>query len=463
MRVDTGLEPQNIDSNVRFRTTYYFRVLTGCRIEEAEDSDHQRLSETPFRRRISGHFVPLNDSLYRFRMTGQAAALFNRVHFESGILRKEQIDPFGSSVRYNEQTHAFTPVSVDDVKADNARHAAMQDVEQFRKLYKDLNADTALATEHKAQLFTKLVSMIEDRLDQIKASRPQSAIGTTSNIGTTRTDRTDTALTELETKLSATEAKLAKANTQLKNTQDTLNESKKKVAEIKTNLNDSKAILATPPPSAEDAKKKIDALITELTAAEQALNTAETNRNAAKELVTELTKKSTDVKATIVDAHQNLTTTKGHTVTSLGTLKQKVEDLLKELGVATTTLRTNLLTAACGGKPSENKYYLFGPEGAKELDPNDRLLLALSVDSKPLISALQQLSDRKFQSPGRDLKTIEDLLEERGRILDSRTILQHVGKSVGQDSSQTEPAKLKTLLHELRKPYTPTNATAPAQ
>jgi hypothetical protein len=113
MRVDTGLEPENIDSNVRFRTTYYFRVLTGCRIDTTPLKDRDK--DSPFVKRISGEFVPLNDSLYRFRMTGQAAALFKRVHFESGVLRKEQIDPFGSTVRYNDQTHAFTPISADEV------------------------------------------------------------------------------------------------------------------------------------------------------------------------------------------------------------------------------------------------------------------------------------------------------------------------------------------------------------
>lgn len=463
MRVDTGLEPWNIDSNVRFRATYYFRVLTGCRIDTMDAQDRAQ-DGSPFAKRVKGEFVPLNDSLYRFRMTGQAAALFNRVHFESGVLRKEQIDPFGSSVRYNEQTHAFTPISADDVRADNARHAAMQDIEQFRKLYTDLVNDSSLKDAHKTQLYAKLVTMIEERLNQIKASRPpQTATGTAPSPGMARTNSTDTDLIKLEKQLSAIESKLREATTHFVNTQSILDEAKKKVADIIVNLTSAKAALTSPDPSTGKSKQDIETLTIELTAAEQALITAETNRNAAKERITELTEKSTDVKAAIVNAHQKLTEAKDDTVRSLGKLTQKVEALLTELGVATSTSSANQHTAACGGKPSENKYYLLGPEGAKELDLNDRLLLALSVDSKPLISALQQLSDRKFQTSGGNLKAMEDLLEERGRILDSRSILQKFGKDAGLESTPTDQSKLHNLLIELRKPYMPANDVVPVK
>lgn len=105
MRVDTGLNPENMDDNVRFRTTYYFRVLTGCRIDPPDSNQYDRTNGLV--KRTKGNFTPLNDSLYRFRMTGQAAALFKRVHFESGVLRKQQIDSFGSAVRYNETANSF--------------------------------------------------------------------------------------------------------------------------------------------------------------------------------------------------------------------------------------------------------------------------------------------------------------------------------------------------------------------
>ena len=462
MRVDTGLEPQNIDSNVRYRTTYYFRVLTGCRIDITDTWDRAD-DGTPFVKRVKGEFVPLNDSLYRFRMTGQAAALFNRVHFESGVLRKEQIDPFGSTVRYNEDTNAFSPGSADEARADATRHAMMLEIRQYRTLYRDLVADDTLEANHRAQLFTKLIIMIEDRLDQIKASRPQYETVQGPSSGMAGMSPTETALTKLEQKLRDTEVKLVQASTELGDSQNKLREAQKKVVEIKTNLSDVKTALASPDPLTDKPKQNIDTLTDELAAAEKVLASAETNQGVAEKHVEDLIKEFTTVKTTIGTAHQNLTTAKQQTTTSLTTLKAKVEDLLSELGVAATTPSANTRVATCGGKPSENKYYLLGPEGAKELDPNDRLLLALSVDSKPLISALQQLSARKFQSAGGNLKVLEDLLEERGRILDFRSILQKAEKDAGQESTGPDQAKLRNLLIELRKSYVTTNVAVPAK
>jgi chromosome segregation ATPase len=389
-------------------------------------------------------------------MTGQAAALFNRVHFESGVLRKEQIDPFGSTVRYNEQTRTFTPISADETRSDNARHAAMQDVKQFRELYADIKTDQALTPDHQTQLFTKLIAMIEDRLDQIKASGLQSTISTTPSPGVAEKSPTDTALTKLEKTLGDTETVLGKAQEQLQNTQNTLSKAEELVAEIITKLNEAKTALASQTPPTDEAKQKVDALTNELTAAKQSLSEAKTNRDSANERVKTLTTESARIKTMIKSAHQSLTSAKHDSTKSLTTLKTKVEALLMELGVATTTPPDNSRTEDCSGKPSETKYYLLGPEGAKQLDPNDRLLLALSVDSKPLISALQQVSERKIPAGGSNMKAVEEILEERGRILDARTLLLRAQTEAGQTSGLNEQSKLRGLLEELRKPYAST-------
>mgnify|MGYP007111983813 CR=1 FL=1 len=131
LRVDSGLEPQHIDDQVRFRTTYYFRVLSGCRIDTTP-KDEYSADSLPFMKRVRGEFKPLSDSLYRFRMTGQAAALYSKVHFESGVLKKSQIDPFGSAIRYNEQTNSFLPVSADDLRADAKRQIARGEIHDLR-------------------------------------------------------------------------------------------------------------------------------------------------------------------------------------------------------------------------------------------------------------------------------------------------------------------------------------------
>jgi hypothetical protein len=57
--------------------------------------------------RKSGKLELIKDSLLRFRMTGQASALFSNLHFESGVLGADEIDPFGKTVDYNEAKKQF--------------------------------------------------------------------------------------------------------------------------------------------------------------------------------------------------------------------------------------------------------------------------------------------------------------------------------------------------------------------
>ena len=79
MHVTDGVTPMKADTNVRFRTTYYFRVFDYCWSGDANiDADHTYQK-----------IVPETDTLYRYRMTGKASALANQIRFESGMLRKE--------------------------------------------------------------------------------------------------------------------------------------------------------------------------------------------------------------------------------------------------------------------------------------------------------------------------------------------------------------------------------------
>jgi hypothetical protein len=89
--VRAGVDPRNMDRDVRFRATYYFRVFDYCDKSNGGTTGREVLS----------------DSLYRFRMTGKASALSNKVHFESGTLKAWQIDPFGTTVAYNFKAQKF--------------------------------------------------------------------------------------------------------------------------------------------------------------------------------------------------------------------------------------------------------------------------------------------------------------------------------------------------------------------
>lgn len=123
MQVRAGVDPRHQDDDVRFRTTYYFRVFDVCR-----DRNGKALSVTP-----------QGDSLYRFRMTGKAkGGLASHVHFESGILHKTEIDPFGSSIIFDDKLGRHRFVSrkeTDDAARREERHG---EITRLRKLLKDL-------------------------------------------------------------------------------------------------------------------------------------------------------------------------------------------------------------------------------------------------------------------------------------------------------------------------------------
>lgn len=111
-RIDTGIDPVYQDEEVRFRTTYYLRVFDLCPVEEGLTDDNANSNYEPrlkqvFTARKSGPLQIVKDSLLRFRMTGRASALFSNLHFESGVLREDEIDPFGKVIRYDEPTNTF--------------------------------------------------------------------------------------------------------------------------------------------------------------------------------------------------------------------------------------------------------------------------------------------------------------------------------------------------------------------
>lgn len=119
MHVTEGISPHNIDTDVRFRTTYYFRVFDYCqdypdieilRAKENEKSnDGKAAGSQPATPDVSdpyGDHVPRTDTLYRYVMTGKAPSL-SKVRFESGTLSASEIDPFGSSIAYDPDAKAF--------------------------------------------------------------------------------------------------------------------------------------------------------------------------------------------------------------------------------------------------------------------------------------------------------------------------------------------------------------------
>jgi hypothetical protein len=159
MQVDTGLHPKNQDKDVRFRTTYYFRVFDYC----AADSDGG--IKTPF----------AIDSLYRFRMTGKANSLTTRVNFESGTLTAGQIDPFGATVAFDKKNRQFFFKTQDQVQREAARERQFDELDRLLDKYKELkwslrtNLDTLINKKNK-QLIDEMFDVIERQIALLKGA-----------------------------------------------------------------------------------------------------------------------------------------------------------------------------------------------------------------------------------------------------------------------------------------------------
>jgi hypothetical protein len=142
MLIRTGEDPVHKDNDVRFRTTYYFRVFDACEGLSEVPNPNAR-TDTVLGGVRQGPYHLRTDSLYRFRMTGKAYALFQRIHFESGTLRKEEIDPFGSNVVFDSKTNRFAYKSREETEHDVRREARFLDIERLTAFKATLKGNEA--------------------------------------------------------------------------------------------------------------------------------------------------------------------------------------------------------------------------------------------------------------------------------------------------------------------------------
>ncbi|MGN7161467.1 hypothetical protein [Sphingomonas sp. SAFR-052] len=176
-----GTDPENVDTNVRFRTTYYFRVFDFC---WSADTTVGSGSGAPQYRTI----VPQTDTLYRYRMTGKASALGSNIKFESGVLSEKDIDPFGVDVVYNGDVNGYVVRSRSDAKAQAdlaaadrrattlaaaARADADAALSRFESLSKLLERSATLSEPEKAlvqaELKTAMTNALQDYTGTLRA------------------------------------------------------------------------------------------------------------------------------------------------------------------------------------------------------------------------------------------------------------------------------------------------------
>jgi len=144
MLVRTGDEPRYEDDDVAFRTTYYFRVFDVCEgIRPGFANASAGPSGTPvaYNQLFNEPKRPIKlqtDSLYRFRMTGKASTLGSQIQFESGTLRKDQIDPFGANVVFDKANSRFYFKSQEDTQADARKTEILAHIGRLQQLRNDL-------------------------------------------------------------------------------------------------------------------------------------------------------------------------------------------------------------------------------------------------------------------------------------------------------------------------------------
>ncbi|MCP3674938.1 MAG: hypothetical protein GY829_10785 [Gammaproteobacteria bacterium] len=150
--------PDNKDNWVRFKTTYYFRVVNTC-----EPPKPKVLSNIP--NSFNDEYI-LSDTLHRFNLTGKAHHWSN-TKFESGTLHASQIDPFGSSVKINEgefELVSKNSLSHDETKSEQflklkSINTQVDDIySKLKSLKEDDKKDQPLIAEYKSQLVLLLES-----------------------------------------------------------------------------------------------------------------------------------------------------------------------------------------------------------------------------------------------------------------------------------------------------------------
>ncbi len=299
LRVDQGEHPAYQDEQVRFRTTYYFRIVDACKVEEGRSqsgpSGDYATTFGPFNVRQNGKLKIVSDSLYRFRMTGKASALFANIRFESGVLRAEQIDPFGSQVTFDQTTNAFRVVPASASREEARRAEIINEVKRLVALRGMFTPEYGDATEVKSEISRQITNQIK-----LLGDENDSGMGAAGN-----------------------------------------------------------------------------------------------GNGGAKEI-------SSD-------------------------------------------------PLCPDGRPIQRSYFLYGPEGVRRLDPDQRLLMAMTVDSKPLIGMLQQLSGMALhgqQPPEADWKNV---VEERVRVSDALDDLKSV--MAKQDRQQND---IQQVIETWKNRFRPT-------
>ncbi len=323
MMVDEGLNPKYEDEEVRFRTTYYFRVFDYC--ADKTDTDIQ----VPF----------AIDSLYRFRMTGKANALTNKIHFESGTLKAEEIDPFGAAIAYDKTNDRFYFKSQNEVKQEAKRQELFVELDRIVSRYEEV-AGAVKST-------VKCENEVCSRDAKMNVCPDGATLG--DNMKCSPGDTEPTCAAE---DMVCPEEPL----------QQTLRSQFQKLITSQVD-----AIIAMQPDGA----------------------TAQSSESELK-----------------IGSAKKVDGTDDHTH---DVVKGENQGASNKSGKQAATLSTNCMRLRRG-------FQILGPEGFRNFDQDERLIMAMTSSGKPLISAMRELAGRVLDNQTNEAELALPLLQEDLRI-----------------------------------------------
>lgn len=313
LHVTQGENPKYVDQDVRFRTTYYYRVFDYCASANIAFGNG---SPTPI---AYTQIIPNTDALYRYRMTGKASAIFTKIRFESGVLKAWQIDPWGARTDFKaEGDPAYSPSPV----GPPSRASTNESFARFEALIK---IRAAVPDDDKAS-----ITAVENAI----ASLLQAVTG----------------LSVSPVALKAT----------VKSVSSTL------AADLVEPSKTHNAAVAAANGLADATAKK---------AALDAANAALATATAAAE-----------------------------------------EKAVKSLSNLIQPVATDCAT----GFTRQRGFPVLGPEGMRTFNPQDRLIMAVSFDAKPLIQTLQEYSDRILRPKSTEAERLLPLARENLALAEAR-------------------------------------------
>lgn len=424
MHVTAGMEPKYEDDDVRFRTTYYFRVFDVCDTDEPAASGGKGGSATAGSALGGGQQKLAKDSIYRFRMTGKASSLFSKVHFESGTLKSYQIDPFGADVAFDGTNGRFYVRSQDETQADARNSATMARIRMLEGMRNREGLGAAVQAELDAQILSAIRSLGPGTRSPPTASEVVRRLVTGS-------------LQAQDAVIAAKKAALAAEGKTAAQIAD--DAEMKKLLGARTSHGDSQKTL----------HDDLVGLFTEAgTAAKNAVDALEVMVKAIDE---KKLPDSADDKTR--KAHADL---RAAVRLQLAIAMARQEDIRRagnaELLAATLSTAAGAPgEAACSaGSRTRRGFQILGPEGIRTFNQDERLIMAMNTDGGPLISMLQELSGRVLAPKLSDAEQLLPLATERNRLGTARRELE-----ASPADLKAAQDKIKAAIETLQPKVTP--------